>query len=156
MLTKWILPVTDEVRMCSDGASYGNPGTGGCGVVFRTNEGGVLAVMVKNLQYTTTFFAECCAIVDGLGHAVELCTENLWVTSDLESALYAFLNDNVPWQLNFKWQRQKGSSAATDIELERLRSDCKKSLQIAQQWKKMYEDLHQFCVNELVDGGVTK
>ncbi|KAK9165283.1 hypothetical protein Scep_000474 [Stephania cephalantha] len=46
----------------------------------------------------------------------------------------------------------EGSSAASEMEAERLRLDCKRLLQIAQQWKKMYEDLHHFCLDEVLDG----
>ncbi|XP_034677517.1 protein ROOT INITIATION DEFECTIVE 3 [Vitis riparia] len=47
--------------------------------------------------------------------------------------------------------QQQGSSAATEMEMERLKIDSQKSVQMVQQWKKMYENLHQFCVNELLD-----
>ncbi|KAF8377549.1 hypothetical protein HHK36_030931 [Tetracentron sinense] len=51
--------------------------------------------------------------------------------------------------------QQQGSSAATEMEMERLKLDCKRSMQMVQQWKKMYEDLHHLYVNELVDGDQT-
>ncbi|OVA15662.1 WD40 repeat [Macleaya cordata] len=51
--------------------------------------------------------------------------------------------------------QQEGSSAASELELERLRVESNRSLQVAQQWKKMYDDLHLFSVNELVEGGQT-
>ena len=47
--------------------------------------------------------------------------------------------------------QQQGSSAAAEMEMERLKIDSQKSMQMVQQWKKMYENLHQFCVNELLD-----
>lgn len=47
--------------------------------------------------------------------------------------------------------QQQGSSAANEMEMERLKIDSQKSVQMVQQWKKMYENLHQFCVNELLD-----
>ncbi|PSR99780.1 Protein ROOT INITIATION DEFECTIVE like [Actinidia chinensis var. chinensis] len=48
--------------------------------------------------------------------------------------------------------QQQGSSAAAGMEMDRLKLDYKKSSQMVQQWKKMYENLHEFCVNELLDG----
>ncbi|OVA02273.1 WD40 repeat [Macleaya cordata] len=62
---------------------------------------------------------------------------------------YSVMNNQI------KELQQEGSSAASELELERLRVECKRSLQVAQQWKKMYDDLHHFCANELVDGGQT-
>ncbi|KAI4297535.1 hypothetical protein L6164_037421 [Bauhinia variegata] len=47
----------------------------------------------------------------------------------------------------------QGSSAATEMEMEKLKLDYNRSMQMVNQWKKMYENLHQFCVNELLDGG---
>ncbi|XP_059636428.1 protein ROOT INITIATION DEFECTIVE 3 [Cornus florida] len=48
--------------------------------------------------------------------------------------------------------QQQGSAAATGMEMETLKLDCRRYMQMIQQWKKMYENLHQFCVNELLDG----
>lgn len=47
-------------------------------------------------------------------------------------------------------QRQSSSYAA-EMELERLKVDCKRSMQMVERWKQMYENLHQFCVDELLD-----
>ncbi|KAK6938671.1 WD40 repeat [Dillenia turbinata] len=48
--------------------------------------------------------------------------------------------------------QKQDSSAATEMDVERLKLECKRSVQMVQQWKKLYENLHQFCVNELLDG----
>ncbi|XAR61901.1 hypothetical protein NMG60_11016447 [Bertholletia excelsa] len=48
--------------------------------------------------------------------------------------------------------QQQGSAVAAGMEMERVKLDCKRSMQMIQQWKKMYENLHQYCVNELLDG----
>ncbi|GAV72613.1 WD40 domain-containing protein [Cephalotus follicularis] len=47
--------------------------------------------------------------------------------------------------------QQQGSSAAAEMEIERLKLEYKRSMQMAQQWKKMYDNLHEFCVNELLE-----
>ncbi|KAK1267987.1 hypothetical protein QJS04_geneDACA013874 [Acorus gramineus] len=51
--------------------------------------------------------------------------------------------------------QKQGSSGAVEMELERQRLDCKRSLQMLQQWKNMYEDLHRVCVNELLNDDQT-
>ncbi|XP_043711477.1 protein ROOT INITIATION DEFECTIVE 3 [Telopea speciosissima] len=51
--------------------------------------------------------------------------------------------------------QQQGSSAATEMELERMKLDLKRSLEMVERWKKMFEDLKHFCVNELVEGDQT-
>lgn len=48
--------------------------------------------------------------------------------------------------------QQHGSSGASEMEMERLKLDNQRSMQMVQQWKKMYENLHQFCVGELLNG----
>ncbi|KAI3465344.1 hypothetical protein Pfo_022007 [Paulownia fortunei] len=52
--------------------------------------------------------------------------------------------------------QQQGSSAAAEVDVERLKSEQLRSVQMIQQWKKMYENLHQFCVSELLDGSHTE
>ncbi|XP_057845764.2 protein ROOT INITIATION DEFECTIVE 3, partial [Cryptomeria japonica] len=48
--------------------------------------------------------------------------------------------------------QEQGSSTATQMELERLRSEHQRSLNIIKQWQQVYQDLHYFCVNELMGG----
>lgn len=38
------------------------------------------------------------------------------------------------------------------MEIERLKRENERATQLAQQWRKMYDNLHRFCVNELLDG----
>lgn len=44
------------------------------------------------------------------------------------------------------------SAAASEMEMEKLRHDYQKSMQMADQWRRMYGNLHQFTVKELLDG----
>ncbi|KAL0291832.1 UNVERIFIED_CONTAM: protein ROOT INITIATION defective [Sesamum radiatum] len=55
-------------------------------------------------------------------------------------------------EAQMKELQQQGSSAAAEVDVERLKSEQLRSVQMIQQWKKMYENLHQFCVSELVEG----
>lgn len=48
--------------------------------------------------------------------------------------------------------QQNGSSGAVQMELERLRVERKRSIQMAQQWKKLYNDIQTTFVNELLSG----
>ncbi|XP_022768748.1 protein ROOT INITIATION DEFECTIVE 3 isoform X2 [Durio zibethinus] len=68
-------------------------------------------------------------------------------TSDLPSYLSAqLINDHV------KELQQQSSSAAAEMEVKRLKLDCKRSMQMVQQLKNVYDNLQEFCVNELLDG----
>jgi len=48
--------------------------------------------------------------------------------------------------------QHQGSSAASEMETEKLKHDYQRSMQMTNQWKKMYENLNNFCVQELLDG----
>ena len=48
--------------------------------------------------------------------------------------------------------QQQGSSAANEMEVERLKLENRKAMHMVQQWKKMYGNLHEFCVNEFLNG----
>ncbi|KAL7117048.1 hypothetical protein ACP275_03G046500 [Erythranthe tilingii] len=47
--------------------------------------------------------------------------------------------------------QQKGSSAAAEVDLERLKSEQQSSVQMIQKLKKINENLHEFCVTKLLD-----
>ncbi|KAJ6826824.1 protein ROOT INITIATION DEFECTIVE 3 isoform X1 [Iris pallida] len=46
--------------------------------------------------------------------------------------------------------QQSGSSGGAEMELERLRQECKRSAKMVQQWKKLYNDLQNVCANEFL------
>ncbi|GFP91721.1 protein root initiation defective 3 [Phtheirospermum japonicum] len=59
-------------------------------------------------------------------------------------------------EAQIKELQQQGSSAAAEVDMETLKSEHQRSVQMVQQWKKMYENLHEFCVTELLDGSHTE
>eukprot|EP01018_Ginkgo_biloba_P023758 Gb_10613 [translate_table: standard] len=61
-------------------------------------------------------------------------------------------NTLLAMKQQIKELQQQGSSAAIQMELERLRSEYRRSLHMIQQWQQVYQDLHYFCVNELMGG----
>ncbi|XWS14714.1 hypothetical protein CRYUN_Cryun35bG0032400 [Craigia yunnanensis] len=68
-------------------------------------------------------------------------------TRDLPSYLSSqLINDHI------KQLQQQGSSAAAEMDEERLKLDCKRYVQMVQNLKKNYDNLQEFCVNELLDG----
>lgn len=48
---------------------------------------------------------------------------------------------------------QKKGSAAAEMEMDRAKLDCTRPIQMVQQWQKMYENLYQFCIDELLEDG---
>ncbi|XP_024515322.1 protein ROOT INITIATION DEFECTIVE 3 [Selaginella moellendorffii] len=47
---------------------------------------------------------------------------------------------------------QQGSTAAMQMELERLRSELRRALNNGQQWQQLHQELYCFCVDELMGG----
>ncbi|KAJ6320915.1 hypothetical protein OIU78_016163 [Salix suchowensis] len=52
--------------------------------------------------------------------------------------------------------QQQGSAAAAEMEVEKLKLDSTQAMQMLQRWKKMYDNLHEFCVDELLEGDHVK
>lgn len=48
--------------------------------------------------------------------------------------------------------QQRGSTAAMQMELERLRSELRRALNNGQQWQQLHQELYCFCVDELMGG----
>ncbi|KAL5763652.1 hypothetical protein ACOSQ2_016246 [Xanthoceras sorbifolium] len=46
-------------------------------------------------------------------------------------------------------EQQQGSSAANEMEVERLKLENRKTMHVVQQWMKMYDNLHQRLKREL-------
>jgi hypothetical protein len=49
-------------------------------------------------------------------------------------------------------EQQRGSTAAMQMELERLRSELRRALNNGQQWQQLHQELYCFCVDELMGG----
>lgn len=61
-------------------------------------------------------------------------------------------NTLLAMKQQIKELQQQGSLTSIQMELERLRSEYRRSLNMIQQWEQVYQDLHCFCVTELMGG----
>lgn len=68
----------------TDGASRGNPGAAGIGVVIYDEAGNVLKEIAQSLGRTTNNHAEYTALIEGLRQAWKLGAEEVTVRSDSE------------------------------------------------------------------------
>ncbi|XP_026410979.1 uncharacterized protein LOC113306234 [Papaver somniferum] len=66
----WIPPNQDEIMICFDGASFGNPEQAGSGVVFRDASSEVLGVLCVGLGWKTNLYAEDSEVPTGTEVAV--------------------------------------------------------------------------------------
>ncbi|KAF6167881.1 hypothetical protein GIB67_027659 [Kingdonia uniflora] len=97
----WELPMPNEVKLCCDGYSIGNPGAASIRVVFQDSEGDVLGVFSKAIGTSTSFVAEILAILTGIQKAVARGWLNIWVISDSETAIRAFKMIRFPRSLRY-------------------------------------------------------
>ncbi|KAF5191552.1 hypothetical protein FRX31_018863 [Thalictrum thalictroides] len=102
-LCRWYPPRPPFVKLNTDGASRGNPGTAGLGAVIRDYEGNVLSAVCQGLHPMTNFLAECWAIVVGLEWAASQGHSHIWMESDSTAAVQAFGNEKVPWSMEARW-----------------------------------------------------
>ncbi len=78
-----ILPADPDLLIVScDGASRGNPGPAGIGVVVATPGGDVLATIAEGLGETTNNVAEYTAAREGLRRAAQLGARRVHLRSD--------------------------------------------------------------------------
>ncbi|XP_051124638.1 protein ROOT INITIATION DEFECTIVE 3 [Andrographis paniculata] len=52
-------------------------------------------------------------------------------------------------------QQRSSATPAPEVDAELLKSELQRSLEMRQRWQKMFQEMHQFCVNELLDGSQT-
>jgi len=73
-----------KVIVYTDGASRGNPGHAGIGIVFMDEKGNVVKEISEYIGETTNNIAEYTALVTALKEAVEMNFEEIEVISDSE------------------------------------------------------------------------
>jgi pre-rRNA-processing protein IPI3 len=59
---------------------------------------------------------------------------------------------NAAMERQIQELEQRGSTAAMQMELERLRSELRRALNNGQQWQQLHQELYCFCVDELMGG----
>ncbi|XP_026410823.1 uncharacterized protein LOC113306054 [Papaver somniferum] len=92
---RWFPPNQDEIMICCDGASLGNPGPTGAGVTFRDANAAVLGVLCVGLRLQTNFYTEVCAVIYGAMLARKWNFRSICVQSDSMSCIQAFQNEDA-------------------------------------------------------------
>ncbi|XP_026433075.1 uncharacterized protein LOC113330483 [Papaver somniferum] len=93
----WTPPNQDEIMICCDGASFGNPGQAGSVVVFCDASSEVLGVLCVDLGWQTNFYVEVCAIIYGVIVAKRWNMRSICIHSDSKSCIQAFQKGELPW-----------------------------------------------------------
>ncbi|XP_026459328.1 uncharacterized protein LOC113359988 [Papaver somniferum] len=90
---------------CCDGASFGNPGAAGFGVVMRNHLCQVIGILSGGICITTNFVAENYAVLCAAELAGEWELQNIIISSDFKTVIEGFLKGQVPWFIRMRWQK---------------------------------------------------
>jgi ribonuclease HI len=109
----WSPPPKDFLKLNFDGASKGNPGDAGYGVIFRNHLGHIIAIGAGPLGHSTNNAAELWALINGLQMASQNNYTKLIVEGDsqviiglLRRILHGVNPDNISpsWRLTYGLQ----------------------------------------------------
>ncbi|XP_026448218.1 uncharacterized protein LOC113348594 [Papaver somniferum] len=101
-------PMHNQLLLCCDGASRGNPWVAGDGVVARNSACEVVGAMCVCLGIISNYMAELYSILIGLELAVQWGYRDVLVRTDSSSVITALEGDFIPWFARQRWYDVKG------------------------------------------------
>ncbi|GLJ45907.1 hypothetical protein SUGI_0966430 [Cryptomeria japonica] len=102
-MVKWLAPKKNWTKLNFDGASRGNLGKAGYGVVIRDENGSFIQVVYGRIEDTTNNEAEIRALEAGLEMCVEKCLSKVIIEGDSQIIINGVIKRNLQsWKLN-KW-----------------------------------------------------
>jgi ribonuclease HI len=114
----WSPPPEDFVKLNFDGASKGNPGAAGYGVVFRNHLGHILVIGAGPLGHSTNNAAELWGLIKGLQLAIKNNFTKILVEGDSQviiSLLRRILNGANPDSISPSWRLSHGLQIITGL-----------------------------------------
>jgi ribonuclease HI len=114
----WSPPPVDFIKLNFDGASKGNPGAAGYGVVFRNHQGHIILINAGNLGHSTNNAAELWGLIRGLQLAIDYNFTKLIVEGDSQviiNLLRRILNGANPDRMSPSWRLSHGLQIVTDL-----------------------------------------
>jgi ribonuclease HI len=116
--SSWSTPLVDFIKLNFDGASKGNPGAAGYGVVFHNHHGHIILINVGSLGHTTNNAVELWGLIRGLQLAIEHNFTKLIVEGDSQIIINIFskiLNGVDPERISPSWRLSHGLKTITDL-----------------------------------------
>ncbi|XP_026428343.1 uncharacterized protein LOC113324239 [Papaver somniferum] len=101
----WNPPSPGFIMFCYDGASIGNPGLAGFGVVIRDHLSQVLGVITGGIGSATNYIAEVHAVINAIELVVEWKMLNVILNSESKTVITEFENNQMPWFVKMRWQK---------------------------------------------------
>ncbi|XP_026417309.1 uncharacterized protein LOC113312788 [Papaver somniferum] len=102
---QWSPPSSEFTLFCCDGASIGNPGVAGFGIVVRDHLCQVIGTLTCGLGTTTNYIAEVYPVVCAAELAVFWKCQRIIIRSDSQSVITEFKKQQVPWFLKARWMK---------------------------------------------------
>ncbi|XP_026400004.1 uncharacterized protein LOC113295885 [Papaver somniferum] len=101
----FLLPVNNQILLCCDGASKGNPGMSGYGFVGRTSNGECIVAMAGGLGVATNYFAEVMALLCAEEWAIKNGKLEVIFRIDSKAVIKAFTSGHIPWFAVTRWSK---------------------------------------------------
>ena len=114
----WMPPPEGFIKINFDGASKGNPGAAGYGLVFRNHKGHILIISAGSLGHSTNNNAELWGLLNGLCLARDHGFTKLIVEGDSQliiKILRRMLNGVPPDKLEPSWRLSLGLQMLADL-----------------------------------------
>jgi ribonuclease HI len=114
----WSPPPEGFVKLNFDGASKGNPGAAGYGVVYRNHHGHILEIMAGSLGHSTNNVAELWGLIKGLQLAIKSNYTKVIVEGDSQviiGLLRRILNGAKPDSISPSWRLSHGLQITADL-----------------------------------------
>ncbi|XP_026455155.1 uncharacterized protein LOC113356274 [Papaver somniferum] len=99
------LPNENELLLCCDGASRGNPGTAGYGFIVRNYIGAFIFAESGGLGITTNYVAEFILCIKAMEWAVENQNVRLILQSDSKTCIITLKQQKISWFFLARWQK---------------------------------------------------
>ncbi|XP_026383656.1 uncharacterized protein LOC113279166 [Papaver somniferum] len=101
----WQAPSFGVTLFCCDGASFGNPGLAGFGVVVRDHLCQVICTLTGGLGITTNYIAEVFVVTCAAELVVEWKLGSIIISSDSQKVINEFTSSKIPWFIKMRWRR---------------------------------------------------
>ncbi|XP_026428587.1 uncharacterized protein LOC113324482 [Papaver somniferum] len=103
------LPTGNQILICCDGASKGNPGNVGVGFIDRNQQGDCMGASTGGLGVTSNYIAEIMDVIIAGEWAVKKRFTEVCFCLDSSAVLKSFINSNIPWIVRNRWNNLKKS-----------------------------------------------
>ncbi|XP_026428725.1 uncharacterized protein LOC113324643 [Papaver somniferum] len=100
----WYPPKEDYILFCCDGASFGNLGNTGFGVLARDSNFQVIGTLSGGVGIATNFIVEIYVVLCALEWAISLQLKKVIITSDSKPVINLSDSKRVPWYVRTRCQ----------------------------------------------------